>query len=342
MDLLSRFPFLTGAGRRHRSGRRPLRGARVRSWRAWVGRGLLAAFILFVLGMLAWEARQVEWPAVWRALRDYPPHVLVAAAAMAACGHLLYSGFDLLGRRYTGHRLATLPTMGVTFVSYAFNLNFGAIIGGAAMRLRLYARLGLAVGTIARVMLLSMWTNWLGYLFLAGVLLLWLPLAPPAAWSLPPLALRALGALLLGVALAYVLLCAGMRGRRWHLRWRGRGHEAHLPSARMALLQLLMASGTWLAMTGLLFVLLQQQVAFASVAVALLVGVVGGLVSRVPAGLGVQEAVFVALLSDQLPQTEILAAMLSYRALYYWIPLACALVAYLSMEARAKRLARRG
>lgn len=326
MDLLSKLPFLADA-------------ARLLRWRIWAGRVLLLAFAVFVLVALVWQASEVAWPLVWRSLRETPLPVLLAAAAVALCGHLLYSAFDLLGRRYTGHALATLPTMGVTFVSYAFNLNFGAIVGGAAMRFRLYARLGLTMGTIARVMVLSMWTNWLGYLFLAGALLLWLPLAPPPAWTLAPWALHALGALLMGMALGYFLLCATASRRHWQVRWRARRYAVHLPTARMALLQLLMASGTWLLMAGVLYVLLQQQVAFTAVASVHLLGMVSGLVTRVPAGLGVQEAVFVALLSHQVPQPELLAALVGYRAFYYWAPLAIAFLAYLWMEARAKRIA---
>ncbi|MDT4886212.1 hypothetical protein FQZ97_1225350 [compost metagenome] len=50
------------------------------------------------------------------------------------------------------------------------------------------------------------------------------------------------------------------------------------------------------------------------------------------------EAVFVALLAHEVAQTRLLAALLAYRALYYLLPLAVALVAYLVTEMRARRL----
>jgi glycosyltransferase 2 family protein len=334
VDLLSRRPWWHGASRR------PL-PARTRRWRKLLGRALLAAFLVAVVGLLVWQARQIAWADVWSALRETPGNVLLAASLAAFCGHLAYSMFDLVGRRYTQHKLPTLPIQGVTFTSYAFNLNFGAIVGGAAMRLRLYARLGLPLGTIVRVMALSMWTNWLGYLFLVGVLLLSQPLAPPESWPVAPWALRGLGVLALAVALAYVAVCAALRRHRWRLRWKGQVHQMHVPSGGMALIQLVLGCATWLAMAGVIYLLLQERVPFAPVAFVHLVGVVSGLVTRVPAGLGVQEAVFVALLSDQVPTPELLAALLGYRALYYWAPLALALLAYLWMELRAKQMARR-
>jgi len=58
----------------------------------------------------------------------------------------------------------------------------------------------------------------------------------------------------------------------------------------------------------------------------------------VPAGLGVLEAVFVALLSHEVPQAQLLGALLAYRGLYYLLPLAVATLVYMFTEARARRL----
>ena len=57
---------------------------------------------------------------------------------------------------------------------------------------------------------------------------------------------------------------------------------------------------------------------------------------------GVLEAVFVALLAPPLTSTALIAAVLCYRAVYYWAPLAVAVVLYLAMEAQARRLATQG
>lgn len=46
------------------------------------------------------------------------------------------------------------------------------------------------------------------------------------------------------------------------------------------------------------------------------------------------EAVFITLLSHQVPVPQLLATLLTYRALYYLLPLAVALLMYLAFEAR--------
>ena len=303
---------------------------RDRAWWPWLTRGVLVLFGAFVLGLLIWQATRVDWPAVFAAMAATPAQVLLAAGAVALCGHVLYSTFDLLGRHYTGHQLAPQASMLVTFISYAFNLNFGAIVGSAAMRLRLYARLGLRTPVILRVMALSMWTNWFGYLALAGVMFITLSLPLPAPWHVGEAALHAIGGVLLAPALAYLVACATVRADRvWH--WRG--HKVWLPTPRFALAQLAVGVSNWLLIAAVIWVLLQGRVAFPVVAGVFLVGVVAGIVTRVPAGLGVQEAVFVALLGPQVPEADMLAAMLTYRALYYWAPLLLAGLAYAGLEA---------
>ena len=53
----------------------------------------------------------------------------------------------------------------------------------------------------------------------------------------------------------------------------------------------------------------------------------------------VLEAVFIALLAgEHVSQGTIIAALLAYRMLYYFLPLALATVCYLVLESRAKKL----
>jgi uncharacterized membrane protein YbhN (UPF0104 family) len=94
----------------------------------------------------------------------------------------------------------------------------------------------------------------------------------------------------------------------------------------------------WSLMGGVIWLLLQGQVGYPQVLAVLLVAAVAGVVTHVPAGLGVLEAVFVALLSHQVAQGKLLGALLAYRALYYLLPLLVATVAYLVTELRARRL----
>ena len=308
-------------------------GITSRPWWPWLKRCVITAFFLLVAGLLVTQARSIEWHEVFTALANYPVRVLLGAGALALLGLLNYSAFDLLGRHYTGHKLAAATVIRVTFISYVFNLNLGSLVGGVAMRYRLYTRLGLGAGVITRVMSLSMLANWIGYLLLAGVIFGFHAPKLPPGWVIDSGDLRILGFVLLALALLYLLLCALARQRNFNLR----GHELTLPSLRLALLQLGMGAANWLLMSSIIYVLLQQKIDFFTVVSVLLVGAVAGVIARIPAGLGVLEAVFIALLSHQVPTHELLAAVLAYRLFYYLAPLALAALLYLVAEISAKK-----
>ncbi|MEO6322971.1 MAG: lysylphosphatidylglycerol synthase domain-containing protein [Polaromonas sp.] len=303
-------------------------------WWPWLKRGVSTVFFGLVGYLLVSQARTIEWARVLASLQDYPLTASWGAVALAAASFLLYSCFDLLGRHYTGHSLRATTVMRLTFVSYAFNLNFGSVVGAVAFRYRLYSRLGLALGTITRIMSFSMLANWIGYLLLAGLLFSLRPPALPANWDIDASQLRLIGFVLLALALAYLGACAFSRQRSFSPR----GHEIELPSLRLAGLQLAMGAGNWLLMSGIMYILLLQRIDFFTVSSVLLLAAIAGVITHIPGNLGVLEAVFVALLSHRMPRHELLAGLVAYRVVYYLIPLAIAAVIYLVMEARAKRM----
>ena len=304
-----------------------------RAWWPWARRLLAWGFFALVAALLVGQARAIDWQEVAEAIGALPAATLLGAGALAACSFALYSTYDLLGRRVTGHRLGTGTVMGVTFISYAFNLNLGSLVGGVAFRYRLYSRLGLGNDTITRVLAFSMLTNWIGYFAVAGAAFCFWPVGLPPAWRVDGDGLRILGAGLLGLAAAYLVLCACARERPWRVR----GWSFRIPSLRMALLQLATSCANWSLIGGVIWLLLQGQVAYPQVLAVLLVAAVAGVVTHVPAGLGVLEAVFVALLAHRVPESQLLAALLAYRGLYYLLPLAVATLAYSAAELRTRR-----
>ncbi|NEX59539.1 UPF0104 family protein [Noviherbaspirillum sp. 17J57-3] len=300
----------------------------IRTWWPRIRRLVTFAFFATVAVLLLMHLRTVDWHGVFSAMRSHSIATMLFACLLAVASHALYSCFDLLGRHLTGHHLKTRLVMAINFICYAFNLNLGALVGGVAFRYRLYSRFGLGVDAVTQVLATSMLTNWLGYLLLAGAAFAATPLPVPEDWPVGTAGLRAAGGFLSTLALSYLALCALSRRRVWTVR----GHAIRLPSARLALLQLLMSSANWLMIAGILHFLLGAQTPFMLVLGVLLAAAFAGVVTHVPAGLGVLEAVFLALLAGRLPDTAILAALLAYRAIYYLAPLILAAIMYLAFE----------
>lgn len=289
---------------------------------------LIGAFVATVGWLLVRQAMAVDWPAVWEAMRAQPARRLAFAGLLAAAGYGVYCSYELLAKRYARHDLAARRVLPVAFVSYAFNLNMGAMIGGAGFRFRLYSQRGLGAADISRVLAFSVVANWSGYVVLLGAILLLGAVPVPAGWELGRTGLRWLGAALLLVAAGYLLLCLLWRTRSLRLR----GHAFELPSLRLAAAAMGLSMLHWSLIGTLVWLLLGQQVAWASVLGVLLLAAVAGALTHVPAGLGVVEAVFLAVLPDAMPRAEMLGALLTYRAVYYLAPLLVAAAVYATLE----------
>ena len=78
-----------------------------RPWWPWVKRvGTLVVLRRWSPGCWSSQARAIDWGEVLDCARaSCPRRRCWPAAALAACSFALYSSFDLLGRRYTGHTL---------------------------------------------------------------------------------------------------------------------------------------------------------------------------------------------------------------------------------------------
>lgn len=305
----------------------------------WLARGkrLLSLLLFSLVAILLFTlVKNLEWQEVGQALQSFSPATLLLCLAITVVSFCLFGSYDLLGRAYTGHRLPARQIMPVAFVCYAFNLNLTAWIGGVALRYRLYSRLGLDLATITRVLSFALVTNWIGYLMIAGMVFASGLLDLPEYWKVGVTGLQWIGVVLVLAALGYLLACRFARHRAWHFR----GHRLSLPSLRLALLQMGLAMLNWSLSSLLVYLLLPSPVNYPTVLGIMLISSIAGVVTHIPAGLGVLETVFIALLQHQASKAAVLAALIGYRAIYLLLPLLVACIVYLLLERQAQALRR--
>ena len=300
----------------------------------WAKGALTLFFFIAIPVLLYLQLRNTDWQEVSGALRDYPLWLLAVAFGVALLSYLTYCCYDLLGRYYTGHKLPVRQVIPLVFVCYAFNLNLNALVGGVALRFRLYSRLGLDVPTIARVFSLSIITNWLGYLWLAGTVFALGMVKLPEGWAIGNLGLRLIGVAMVIAAVLYVLACAFSTRRSWEIR----DQIIELPSWKLALVQAAVGALNWSLMALIIWMLLPAEAFYPSVLGVLLISSIAGVITHIPAGLGVLEMIFLTLLQDQMPKSSLLAALIGYRAIYFLLPLGIAMCVYLVLEKRAKTM----
>lgn len=301
------------------------------SWRRWISRFLAPVFILVAAVIMARGMKQLDWDDIQRAIEAYPWTTIFTACGFSLVAFAISSTYDLLGRHYERHSVSRARALATGFVAYAFTMNLGSLVGGWGMRYRLYSHYGLPVAQVTRIICLALMTNWAGFVLLAGLVFAFHPPQLPQSWPVHAFTLHAIGALLLAGVAAYLTLCA--RGGDWRIR----GVKMRRPSLPFAGLQLLLSCGNWLMMGLVLNHLLPAQVHYLDILGVLFVSAIAGLIVRVPAGLGVLETVFLAILGAQAGKGPLFAGLLAFRVAYYLVPLAAGLVIYGVLELQARR-----
>lgn len=262
------------------------------------------------------------------------PWRIVAAVLLAGASYLALAGYERLALDYVGSSMPWRRYSLIALVSNAIGHNLGvAAVSGGAVRYRLYSPLGLGAGDIARIIAFCTLTFVLGVCTLAGASLV--VHAGEAATLLHASAgfSRAIGGCLLVAVLAYVLACA-LRRSPVTLR----GWALELPSTRLAVSQVVLASVDLLLASACLYVLLPSThgASFIAFAGLYMVALAASVASAVPGGLGVFESLLVLLL-PVVPAPQMLGALLAYRLVYYVLPFGLAMLLLSIHEANRQR-----
>lgn len=299
----------------------------------WAKRLLTAFFFILIPFLLYTVLQNIEWQEVKQAVQAYQAKTLLLACAIATLSFLVFSSYDLMALHYIKHPIKARKVIPLAFVGCVFSLNL-AWVGGVASRFRLYSRLGLDAITIAKIISMNIITNWLGYIIIAAIIFSSGLLDLPDNWKIGTTALQVIGFVLLLIACSYFFACKFSKRRTLRIY----KQKLTLPSLKFALAQATLASINWCAMGLLIYVLLLGKVSYPTVLGILLISSIAGVITHIPAGLGVIEAVFIAMLSHQISKGAILAALIGYRAVYFLLPLAIAAIIYLTLEIYAKKL----
>ncbi|MFO1424642.1 MAG: bifunctional lysylphosphatidylglycerol flippase/synthetase MprF [Candidatus Competibacteraceae bacterium] len=268
------------------------------------------------------------------ALKRQPGSRLAVACLCTFLSYLITTGYDWLALRYIRHPLPWLKVGFAALTSYAISNSIGlSVLTSSSLRYRLYSSWGLTAVDIARIVLFTTLTFWLGILTMGGVVLT-LNLLDPRVFPHLTMNSRLLGILLLIPPVAYLLL--GVLRRRplqvgpWTLP---------MARPRLALPQLVVGSLDWIMASAVLYILLpaSARIDFGQVLGVFLVAQFAGLISHVPGGLGVFESLVVLLLKNHLPTAHLLGTLLAYRLIYYLLPLALAAIALGLYELRHQK-----
>ncbi|HWK66662.1 MAG TPA: bifunctional lysylphosphatidylglycerol flippase/synthetase MprF [Rhizobiaceae bacterium] len=256
---------------------------------------------------------------------------LALAIFFTAVSFCALSVYDRQALAFVGRKLPFGIVALTSFSAYAVGniAGFGPLTGGT-VRYRFYTPFGVTPEEVARIVGYVTFAFGIGLAFVAGLGMVTADAGLAASAGLPIVAIRIAAYLVLALVVAIILFAAfGPR----HLTLFNR--RLALPSATAIVVQLLATIVDLAASAAVFWVLLPDgPVSYPFVLSVYSVAVGLGILSHVPGGVGVFEALVLGALASHLPLGGVVGALLLYRVIYYVLPLVLAVIALSAVEFR--------
>jgi uncharacterized membrane protein YbhN (UPF0104 family) len=297
--------------------------------------GALASLALFAVAayILASVLSNIRYADVVEALKATSGAQILGALLFTALSYVALTGYDVSALRQIGHYAPYRVAALASFASYAtaFNLGF-PVVTGAAVRYWIYSRVQMTALQVANVTVITGVTFWLGMTTVVGVTLVRAAESLAALDRLPVALHMAAGILILAGVAGYGAWVA-LEPR--HIRLRG--HVLEMPGVGSTVAQIGVGAADLCAAAAALYMLMPQGVHldFTAFLAVYVLACILGVISHAPGGIGVFEATMLHALPGA-SQESVLASLLLFRVVYYFLPFIVAL-AILGADEGARR-----
>ncbi|MGV8917921.1 MAG: bifunctional lysylphosphatidylglycerol flippase/synthetase MprF [Pseudomonas sp.] len=303
--------------------------------------GLGVTLLLFTIALIACRhlLSELDLYALHDSLLSVPLPSLGGAFAATVVGFIVLLGYEWSASRYANVQLPPRTLILGGFTAFAIGNAVGlSLLSGGSVRYRLYARHGLGPAEVARMTLFASLSLGCALPPLAALATLSDLSAASAALHL---SVTLLASVSIGILVLSALLAAGIYRRRLaeqpiphNLLVRAGRRTLRLPSLRLTLMQLVITALDVAAAATVLYLLLPDAPPFGAFVLIYLLALAAGVLSHVPGGVGVFEAILLAAFADQLGAAPLAAALLLYRLIYVVLPMLLACLALLFTEAK--------
>ena len=284
-----------------------------------------------------WTDIKIITSVIWQKLAVIPPHAYMLAIASTLVAYVALAWYDRIALIHLGKErgisFGYIATC--SFVTYALSHNIGAsVFSGGMVRLRAYTAKGLSAAEVAVLVALCSFTFAFGTLILLGLVLIFEPeIIRPLTSLSRHFAIGEHAARLVGAGL--LAFCALYTFGAWmKLRPLKIGNfRLVYPRMPIVVRQYFAAPIELIGAAGIIYFALPAEGNPGAHVVlgAFLLSFSAGLLSQVPGGVGVMEAVFLAIMPG-VPATSVFAALLVWRLLYLIMPLALSIPVIIFFE----------
>ena len=295
------------------------------------------AVVAVAIATLYHLLRGIDIGKVMAALQAQSPLRILIAGTLVVAGYANLICYDLFALHTIGKEKIPLRVVAfASFTSYTIGHSLGAAtLTCGLVRFRVYSFWQFTLIDIAKIAFMTGMTFWLGNIFVLGGAVAYAPAALTVVDQLPARLNRLAGVAGLCAVVSYLIWLVPRPRTVGRANWR-----IVLPNVRRTLLQIGIGTLDRCLASLSFFVLLPASPAvdFATVVVIFVLATLLGAVSHAPGSLGVVEAAILIGL-PHYQREELLATLLTFRVLDFFLPLFLATLMFGLRELRL--LARR-
>ncbi|WP_202113732.1 MULTISPECIES: bifunctional lysylphosphatidylglycerol flippase/synthetase MprF [unclassified Gilliamella] len=302
---------------------------------------LFGLSIFFIALIVCWHLlKEINLNELKHAINHLPAHAIVFSSLCAIGSYLMLICYEWSAARYAGVKLkpTTIISGGICASAIGNAIGLSALSGGA-VRCRLYFKQGLTTIDVARMsffVTLSLGFSLPLFAAIAALIhthqtMLALHMTKNSIW------LTAGTVFSIYALLLVFLYCHRLPEKpnkdtqlfklyRWTIR---------LPNIRLASCQLVITLFDAIFAGAILYFLLPVQPNFFTFIMIYILALVAGVLSHVPGGVGVFEAIILAALSSEIGTASLTVALVIYRIIYILIPLIPATILLLANEGKS-------
>lgn len=292
------------------------------------------AIVAFAANILWSTLHRIDFADVLTHVRAIPLDQLAIGAVLVGVLFTALATYEIIAARFVTAKSPTGPVSArraaitaLVAAPIGHAIGWGALSGGA-VRYRFYSAVGVRPLDVGKMIVLVAMPYAAGLGLLLGLALVLRTAEAAEILRVAPEIARSSGLALLGLHAIYVAIVVTRKtpvplGRTF----------ITLPPPDMTAIQYVIGAIEVCTGAGIVYAVLPESVnvSFLLFTAIYVLGILAGLASSVPAGLGVFESVLLLIMKD-VPPDQLLGAVLAYRFLMELVPLALALVLFAGYE----------
>lgn len=262
-------------------------------------------------------------------------NILLASICTVIC-YLVMANYDLIAFRHLNYNLDKFKSISTAFSSYSISNSTGfALFVGGGIRYYFYNYYGVPNQIITQIILMSNFNFWLGFMTVGGITFTLKPIVIPTILQASLITVRPIGIIFLLLLVLYFYCSYKQKSLAIN------GQKLLIPSWQISCNLVVVAVLDRAIAALVLFLLLpvQTDISYLDFFGIYFLAIHAGIMSHIPGGVGIFEAVLIYLLPQSLNPAALVGSLIAFRAIYYILPLGISLVWLVVYEIRKKKLA---